>query len=353
MKIKLAILDSDENYLRRLVSVFNTKFSDRLQVYSFTETEMALNNLRKEKIDVFLSSDAFEIDVDKLPARCGFAYFIERSGVDSINSHPAIFKFQKAELIYRQILSIYSEKSAYMSGSKMNEDGGKIIIFSSPCGGSGTSITAAACAMHMAMKGKKVFYLNLETFGTSDLYFSSEGQFGLSNVIYALKSRKANLGMKLESCVRSDSSGVVYFAGANYSLDLLELKPAEIRQMILELKNSASYEYIIIDISFGLDKDKITMYEDAENIVWVSDGTENANYKLTRAYEAISTMEQGADWEISGKLNIIYNKYGSSQNLTLDNIDINDIGGAPLFNAANCRGVVEQMSKFGMFDQLE
>lgn len=37
MKIKLAILDKDTAYLQRIVSVFNNKYADKLEIYSFTD----------------------------------------------------------------------------------------------------------------------------------------------------------------------------------------------------------------------------------------------------------------------------------------------------------------------------
>ena len=36
MKIKVALLDKDKEYLNRLTGVFNTKYADKLEVYSFT-----------------------------------------------------------------------------------------------------------------------------------------------------------------------------------------------------------------------------------------------------------------------------------------------------------------------------
>ena len=33
MKVRLAILEKDRNYLNRIVSVFSTKYADRLEVY--------------------------------------------------------------------------------------------------------------------------------------------------------------------------------------------------------------------------------------------------------------------------------------------------------------------------------
>lgn len=40
MKIKLAIIEKDKNYLNRIISVFNTKYSDKFEIYSFTEIEV-------------------------------------------------------------------------------------------------------------------------------------------------------------------------------------------------------------------------------------------------------------------------------------------------------------------------
>lgn len=42
MKIKVALLDKDKEYLDRLTGVFNTKYADKLEVYSFTDEKNAI-----------------------------------------------------------------------------------------------------------------------------------------------------------------------------------------------------------------------------------------------------------------------------------------------------------------------
>lgn len=79
-------------------------------------------------------------------------------------------------------------------------------------GGVGSSSLAAACALNFAARGRSVLYLNLEKFGGSSQFFSGEGQFDMSDVVLSLKSRKANLALKLESYVRRDPRGVFFFA---------------------------------------------------------------------------------------------------------------------------------------------
>ena len=106
MKIKLAMLESDSSYLRRVVSMFNSKYAEELEIYSFTDVDASIACLEEKKIDVFLASDNFKIDFTQVPQRCGFAYLVESLDINMVDNHKAICKFQKGELIYKQILSI-------------------------------------------------------------------------------------------------------------------------------------------------------------------------------------------------------------------------------------------------------
>lgn len=166
MKIKLALLEQDQGYLNRIAMVFSTKYADKLEIYSFTNREIAMEALESARIDVLVAGSTFEIDADALPRRCGFAYFVESADIEAYKGQRAICKFQKADLIYRQILSIYSEVAGSVSGLKMGDDLCKVIAFTSPCGGTGTSSIAAAYALRAAAEGRKTLYLNLEKFGS-------------------------------------------------------------------------------------------------------------------------------------------------------------------------------------------
>ena len=154
MKIKIAILEKDQSYLTRIVSVFSTKYADKFEIYSFTDLQVAMSYLDEAKIDVFVANDAFDIDVTQLPKRCGFAYFVDVADIEMEREQHAICEFQKAELIYKQILSIYSEKAGSISGLKLGDDSAKILVFASPSGGAGSSVMAASSAVHFVAQGK-------------------------------------------------------------------------------------------------------------------------------------------------------------------------------------------------------
>lgn len=352
MKIKLAILENDSNYLNRMVVAFNTRYADKLEIYSFTSYDVALEALASSKIDVLVASDYFDVDTKKLPARCGFAYMVDSPDIDNVREQRAICKFQKADLIYKQILSIYSENAENMSKIKLSDDCSKLITFSSPCGGTGTSSVAAACAVNYAKRGRKVLYFNLEPFGSSDNFFSAEGQFDMSDIIYALKSAKANLSLKLESCVKQDVTGVCFFSASKIALDMQELDSEDIKRLISELQLMGGYDYIILDIPFGVDKTTLSIYELSHNVVMVGDGSDVSNTKIQRAYNALTIIEQNSGEAITNNMRIIYNKFSNKTGHLLENIEVKIIGGSPRYEHATQKQVIEQLSLLGTYDEL-
>ena len=352
MKIKLAILEKDVSYLSRIVSVFGTKYADKFEIYSFTDPAVALNELDAAKIDVLVANDAFDIDISALPKRCGFAYFVDSTDIAMENDQRAICKFQKADLIYKQILSVYSEKAGTISGLKLDEDSTKICMFSAVSGGTGASTMAAAAALHFAAQNKKVLHLNLEKFGSSDLFFSGEGQFDMSDIIFALKSKKANLSLKLESCVKQDNRGVCFYSQPKIALDMLELGCEEIVRLISELKLTGAYDYIVIDMDFALNSDAIKIGKLAHSVVWVGDGSEISNTKLLRSYNALATMDGKADSPLVNRLALVYNKFSNKTSKALTDIGIRNIGGAPRYEHATTEQVLDQLRGKDLFDKI-
>lgn len=351
MKIKLAILEKDTSYLNRIVSVFNTRYSDNFVIYSFTDESVALETLVNEKIDVLVADDAFEIDTSKLPKKCGFAYLCDMPGIESVRDQVAICKFQKADLIYRQIMSVYSDKAESVAGFSLDGNA-KVIIFSSPCGGTGTSTMAASCASYFAKQGKKTIYLDIEKFGTSEIFFDAEGQFGFSDIIFAIKSRKSNLPLKLESSVNRSTNGVYFYGKAKIALDMMELSSEDIIQLLSQLKLSGSYDYIIVDMDFDLERDTLTIFRQAVGIVWVSDGSEAANSKTERAFTALSVTEQNADSPLNGRVSLIYNKFSNKTSGMISGVEIKSIGGVPRYEHATARQVMSQVASMDMFEKL-
>lgn len=109
MKIKVALLDKDKEYLDRLTGVFNTKYADKLEVYSFTDEKNAIESVKEYRIDVLIAEEDFNIDKSEFKRNCGLAYFTGTPGIELIKDEIAICKYQRVDVIFKQILGVYSD----------------------------------------------------------------------------------------------------------------------------------------------------------------------------------------------------------------------------------------------------
>ncbi len=350
MKIKLAMLESDSIYLRRVVSMFNTKFAEELEIYSFTDIDTAMECLEEKKIDVFLASDTFKIDFTQLPKRCGFAYLVESLDISSIDKHKAICKFQKGELIYKQILSIYSEHIPNITGMPTNENGAmKTIVFCSPCGGVGTSTAAAACAIALTNAGHRVLYLNAEVYGDADVFFSCDGQFDFSDVIYAVKSNKTNRAMKLQSTVKQDPSGVYYYSSVRVPLDMMEMTVNDYITLQNEFKTLGCYDYVVMDVAFPQTQAGYKLFDICNSIIFVGDDTEISESKINKAIRGIQIMDGQSDVAIQPRMWLLRNK-AAANNLQQNEIRL--LGSIPMYQTVAPAQMAKQLSVSNIFEQL-
>lgn len=350
MKIKLALLESDSAYLRRIVPMFNSRFAEELEIYSFTDADAAIACLEEKKIDVLLANSNFKIDFNLIPKRCGFAYLVESLDIDSIDGRKAVCKFQKGELIYKQVLSIYSEHMPNITGISQSENGSmKTIAFCSPCGGVGTSTTAAGCAIALANAGYRVLYVNTEIYGEADNFFSCDGQFDFSEIIYAVKSNKTNRAMKLQSTVKQDATGVHYYSSVKVPLDMMEMKSSDYITLRDELQKLGCYDYVIMDMDFPRRASDFKFFEHCNSVVVVTDGSENANSKLSKALRAIQIMDNSAEFALQPRMWMLRNKTTSNE---LAQNEIRTLGVFPMYQSVSSDQMAKQLSLSDMYRQL-
>lgn len=343
MKIRIVILDSDKNYLSRITAVFANKYMDKLEVYSFTDIEKVIEEIKNIRPDVFVSSEEFEINMNIIPERCGFAYLVSNNGIEEIYDQKAICKYQKAETIYKQILGIFADISSSIAGVKFDNDNTNVVAFYGCSGGTGSSSLSVAYANVMANRGKKVLFLNCEKFGSTEYFFSGTGNQTFSDVLYAIKSKKTNLSIKLESAVRIDNSGVHFYESSVMAMDTAEMNLEDFRILLSTLRTTFDYDLIVLDADLSFDSLFKEINEVASTIVVSCDGSEVSNKKLFRLCEYMKIVEQQSETKILAKMKLIYNKFSNKTGKILENPDISFIGGVPKFEHASTKQVIEQL----------
>lgn len=353
MKIRLLLLDSDKNYLNRITASFTTKYADEVEIYSFSDLEIAMEKLSSARVDVFLADETFSIDVSRVPGRCSFAYLVETSSIDRIRGQKAFAKYQKIGLFHKQLLNLCAENPmADVSFRTNTGEQAQVLLFLPVSGGAGGSSMAAALAMYGAKRGKKVLYLNLEQFGSADAFFQGEGQADFGEAIYAVKSGKGNLAMKLKSIVRQDLSGVEFFSSPRDAMNLTELDGRDIVGLLQELGSDGTYDAIVLDMDFIFGERLFEVMEAVQNIVFVCTGTENSIRKAERAYGALSIVEAMRESNLLNKSCLVYNRFSSKAGRKIQGLDIRQPGGAPRYENATPKQVIEKLQMLDFWKEF-
>ncbi len=231
-------------------------------------------------------------------------------------------------------------------------NGGRLIAYLAVSGGTGASTVAAASAIRLARKGKKVLYLNLERFGSSDVFFQADGTGSFQDIIYAIKSRKGNLPVKLESVVKQDSSGVWFYSATATALDMAELNSEEIRNMIANIKMCGAYDYIILDMDFSLEKSELEILRECAQIVMVGDGSPTSNRKLERVMASMRILEEQNDWKLLIRCSILYNRFSSRTSEKAAVSDVREVGGIKRYEGYTVEQLLRQLAEEEVLDKL-
>ncbi len=351
LKIKVAILSNDKVFTSKIVDSFSTNYQNNIEISSFGSTELIYDFLSTNRIDVFLADDDdnITVDFDKIPSRCTFGYLARKKSVESLNGYRCIFKYQKADLIYREIISLFSENSNYKLKQDHQKSASKIITFISAAGGTGVSSLAAAYAKHRAGLGENPFYLNLETFGGAGILFPSEGNINMSNVIYSLKSNSINLSLKIESAIKKGADGVSFIDSSDVILDNLDLSSEEIMTLIEEINAMPRYNKLIIDFNFRFGDLDLAILKKSNKIILVSDGSEIVNGKTLRLLEALKIIDEEKN-EILGNISIAYNKFASKTGKKI-NCDLLELGGFPRIDGTSSL-IVEHLANQKIIEKI-
>ena len=351
MKIRLGILEKDQLYKTRLINYFNANYADKLEIFSFSTLDSMLQYVVEKSLDVLLADEVSVPDAKAIPAGVAFAYWSEASNIDSIRNVRAVCKYQKAELIYKEILGLYAELDTNVTSYKMDGSSGAVVTFVGAGGGVGSTTAAVGCAMRIARMGKKVLFLDLTELGDMSLYFSGEGTFTLSDVLYSIKSNHANLFLKLESMVKKDASGVSFYDSCRVALDIRDTRPEEIAKLIKACKESKAYDYLIVDADNGMTARQKAIFEQSGLIILVGNGTPSSNSKMERLVEAIR-LEEGQDSKIFRKLMILYNGFHTGAQKAKPQGEVPELGGINAYKNGTCHQIAEEIAGKSVFNRF-
>ena len=352
VRFDLAVIDKDLNFLHRFTDYVSKKYGDRIGVHAFSKEDAFLRYMENENAEIALIAEGLDVDVEKISAS-RVLVLSEKRTVDKFH----IFKYQRADLIYKELLNAYAEVSGGGSVDLSSMEGTKVLSFISYGSGSGSSTVAAACAMYLAEQNQKVLYLDLQKLASVSCFFTSEGKYCLSDVMFAIMSHKTDIKLKLESMVKRDSSGVYFYDPFINVLEREEMKIEDLTELLNVLRSSGGYDYILIDYDFNLDDSFFEILKNSIYIVTATDSSIISEKKLNALVEALRMVGRQKNVQYVNKIHVFFNKFSAKNSNIAQIPSVSEEGNIQLYPEGTARQIAERMANqnavAGMFKRID
>lgn len=356
MRIQLAVVDTDTTYLTRLQERVTDAYAGRVELLAFTALDKALASVAETRTNVLVVHESIEVDAAALPPRVELAHLVDAPEVESVRGIRAVPKFAPVDAFYRAVVELYDAASSTMqmrSGSPGTTS--QLVVLTSPAGGVGTTSAAIALARSLAMQPtpQRTLYLTLDPcedvsarFGLVD---ATHGTF--SDVIYAVKRRRGNLGLQLEQHAYQDAFGTHFFASSPVATDVLELADDDI-SLLTEHLASGAFDAVVLDVPFTLDLRTLRLLDAASRVVLVSDGRQSSNDKVIRALAALEVATQQHELSLLAHTGLLYNRFGATGSARIEGLPIAELGGINRFESAGDEQIVNAIYASGHLERL-
>jgi cellulose biosynthesis protein BcsQ len=326
-KLSLIIADNNSSFTDIFVNYLTSQHSQRFQVYCYSDRE----NLKKffsksiKEIDILLISPELyytELENEKIKSIIILSNGRLHKDIETMKT---INRFQSGDIVVSKMLNIFSEKNSDLIEIQPGSNTTKIVGVFSPVGGSGKTCISIASAITCADMGRNVFYLNLESIPSTQKFFGCEHEANLSHIFYHLKSKKINMGFKIEAIKNIDPiHSINYFSTQENLLEFNEVLPEEFETLIFQLRDSKLYDVIFVDLTSSVDYRNFRILNACDDILLVLMQDPISSSKADIFFKELHLVEENSDIEFSSKLTLILNKYIKEAPSAIENTNFNE-----------------------------
>lgn len=245
----LVLLDREEEYAR-LMSDFLRQHRDLpWSIRTYTDVDKLMEQEHTRKIDMLVVAEsAYEDKLEELfPTKI---VVLNESGVRRLEGMTNIDKYQQAENVIRELLEIYMEIMGEQPPGLIKGCNTKFIGLYSPvrrCMQTSFALTMS----QMLAETHKTLYLNFEQYaGLISLLPDSHAR-DLTDLLYFLNSDKDRFNLRMQTIVRRYGE-LYYIPPMKAGQNLVTVTEAEWMNLLQRIEDSGEYEYVILDLSEGM-----------------------------------------------------------------------------------------------------
>ena len=306
--IKLLIFDADKEYANNLSNFLVHNYSEYFGVCQCSRKSELILIIETFNPDILLVSDdlyeyASSIFYKKIA--------VLSSGMHNSNKGLAIYKYKNANSIVGDLLGLLDSNVSVDSCRQGCTT--SIIMIHSAVGGSGKTMLSLLLAKTFANQANRVFYLNLESCQSTNLFLKGQNNGNFAQVLYYLKNGDINLASRVRTLRSIDeSTSIFYFEPSENIMDNADLNTNDINMLIKAIKESDDYDFIIIDSPSTINSSTVALLEASNRVVCITNETQICLHKTQILFNYIDKISGGENLEkIRNKIYIAGNKINS------------------------------------------
>lgn len=341
-RIKLLIGDEDKSYVESITAYLMEKFPYRFQVNYFTNVEsfkkfLAVND---RKTDIILVGRGFTNIIDMSDKQQNFeatpvVIQIAEKEVSSRGNN--VYKYSNGYDFAKNIISIY-EKSMHVNTFQKQQQTTRIMAVYSPAGGTGKTTIAANLSKCFSKEGFKTFYLNMESINSQSCFFgtnfrknnddssygiSPETQGCFSKALFALKQEDEKLSLLVKEAIKYVGVGNIgYFPPPDSFSEMDELDFSDIKLLLEEIKQSGSFNIILLDLSSSFSFKYLALMEECHEIIVLTTPDRISVSKLISFLNDICLHQKKRGINFLDKMILVMNRW---QENTINNQNLKEL----------------------------
>lgn len=267
MRLRLGIISKDIDYVDKLSSVLRDSYVDDFEVFIYYSLDEVIESL-----------DVVAIDEEEYKEELSFSSKLivvlsNRANINELKGCYAVYKYQRIARIVSELLFEFS-KTDQRPGS-YKEGKANITCVWSPSGGIGKTALSVALAVKKARDKKRVLYMNLESFSSTQVYFPEDSK----TISDALLDGVRNIQAFIKSLNVDSQTGVKYFSASDNYDDMNVIGREDIKMILDAVVLDA--DEVIVDLQSVVDEKMLTVLELSDRILIVDDGSATSGHKLS------------------------------------------------------------------------
>lgn len=244
----LVVCDREIRYADSLAENISKREELAVKVYVCSSLEKVFCLLQEKQIHIFVVDESYTYE-ERSSIVAEQVFVLTQAKVsDRGEEEHAIYKYQRADKIIREIFESYLETCKGNMMRPIRKDRTKLIAVYSPIHRLGKTRFAIALGKEYA-KRERVLYLNLEEYAGWEA--DEEEGLDMGDLLYYVKQGNGNLGIRLASAVRSMEQ-LDYVPPIPFSPDLKEITFKEWEMFLEQIMEQSAYERVILDIGEGV-----------------------------------------------------------------------------------------------------